>query len=570
MKQLKKYIHSLKWILDNVKEYRFRIILMLLFNLVVTGASLYTVILSKRIIDNASLSLSISGIIILYIIIMLSMQLISAAGSLLSTLINEKVSFGIRKNVYDKIIRASWHTVNKYHSGDLVTRLTSDAGNVADGVINTLPGIIELFVQLVLVFFTLFYYSHFLALLALVVAPVSVGFSWLFARRLKKLQKKVQESESAYRSFLQESLANLLIIKAFTNEDYSVNKLTELRQERFKWVFKRTKYGLLGSTSIGLAFQIGYLSAFTYGAFQISKKTITYGTMSVFLTLVNRVQSPIIGLAHQIPQLVSLFTSAERIMELSEIPAEEKNDVNIDTTIIGVKAENLTFAYDTETVLENLSFNIAPGESTVVMGESGIGKTTLIRLVMSFVKPTAGNIVFYNSMGESTPASAGIRKYLSYVPQGNTLFSGTIRENVLAGKHDATDAEIKEALQLASAYEFINELPDGIDTVIGEKGFGISEGQAQRIAIARAFIKKAPFLILDEATSALDEATEQKVIGGLEQLTPRPTCLIITHRKSILRYCTSEIMIENKKITIKPLKTPHQSASPTASPQGEA
>ena len=547
--RLKKYFHSLKWVLNNAKEYRFRILLMLVFNLAVIGASLYTVILSKQIIDNASLSLSITGIIVLYIIIMLAMQLIGAAGSLLSTLIEEKVSFGIRKSVYDKIIRASWHTVNNYHTGDIVTRLTSDAGNVADGVIYTLPGIIELSVQLIMVFFTLFYYSHFLALLALIVAPVSVGVSWLFARRLKGLQKKVQESESAYHSFLQESLANLLIVKAFTNEDYSVDKLTELRKERFKWVFKRSNTGLMGSTTIGLAFQIGYLSAFTYGALQISKKVITYGTMSVFLTLVNRVQGPIIQLAHQIPKLVSLFTSAERIMELSEIPAEEKLDVNIDTTRLGVKVDNLTFAYDTETVLENTSFRIEPGDSTVVMGESGIGKTTLIRLVMSFVKPTGGSISFYNPQGEETPGSAGIRKYIAYVPQGNTLFSGTIKENILAGKHDATSEEIEDALKLASAYDFISELPDGIDTVIGEKGFGISEGQAQRVAIARAFIKKAPFLILDEATSALDEATEQKVISGLQQLTPRPTCLIITHRKSILKYCTQELVISDKKLT---------------------
>ena len=549
---LKKYRRPLKWVFQYVKEYKFRIILMLLFDLAISGASLYTVILSKRIIDNASESLGITGIIILYIVFMLGIQIVSAAGSLLSTLVNEKVSFGIRKDVYDKIIRASWHTVNRYHSGDIVTRLTSDAGNVADGVINTIPSILQLCIELVLVFFTLFYYSHFLAILALIVAPVSVGVSWLFARRLKVLQKKVQESESAYHSFLQESLANLLIVKAFTNEDYSVDKLTELRKERFKWVFRRSKFGLLGTTTIGLAFQIGYLSAFTYGAFLMSSKSITYGTMSVFLALVNRVQAPIVNLAHQIPKIVSLFTSAERIMELSEIPPEEKLEVNIDTTLLGVKAEHLTFAYDKDTVLEDVSFNIAPGESTAVMGESGIGKTTLIRLVMSFVKPTEGSISYYNTTGEETPGSAGIRKYTAYVPQGNTLFSGTIRENILAGKHDATDAEIEEALKLASAYDFISELPNGVDTVIGEKGFGISEGQAQRIAIARAFIK-APFLIFDEATSALDEATEQKVIGGLERLTPRPSCLIITHRKSILKFCTSQIMIEDKKITTKSL-----------------
>ena len=530
MDRIKKYLNCIKWILGYAKGHRIKIVLMLALSLGISGASLYTVILSKDIIDGAAEGLSLTGIIILYIIVMLGIQIITAIASLLSTLLNEKISFGIRKNVYDKIIRASWHTVSKYHSGDIVTRLSTDAGHIADGVINTIPGIIQLFIELVLVFFTLFFYSHFLALLALIVAPVSVVVSWLFARRLKTLQKKVQESESAYRSFLQESIANLLIIKSFANEDYSTARLSELRSERFKWVFRRTKASLLGTTSIGLAFQIGYLSAFTYGAIQISKSLITYGTMSVFLTLVNRVQTPIINLAHQIPTVVALFTSAERIMELSEIPPEEKTEVTIDTTTLGVKASNLSFGYnDQEKVLDKVSFSISPGESTAVIGESGIGKTTLIRLIMSFVKPDEGTITFFNQKNEEQKADAGIRKYVAYVPQGNTLFSGTIKDNLLSGRHDATDAELEEALKLASAYDFISNLPDGMNTVIGEKGLGLSEGQAQRIAIARAFVRKSPMLIFDEATSALDEATEQKVIKGLEQLNPRPSCLIITH-----------------------------------------
>ena len=552
MNRIKNYLHTLKWVLGHAKEYRLQIFLMLIFNLAITGASLYTVILSKQIIDGASEGLSLTGIIILYIVLMLAIQIISALGALLSALINEKISFGIRKNVYDKIIRASWQNITRYHSGDIVTRLSTDAGHVADAVINTLPEIIQLIIEIILVFFTLFFYSHFLAILALIVAPVSVGVSWLFARRLKGLQKKVQQSESAYHSFLQESIANLLIIKAFSNEDYSSERLSELRAERFKWIFRRTKLGLLGGTSISLAFQIGYLAAFTYGSIQVSKSLITYGTMSVFIALVNRVQAPIINLAQQIPKVVSLFTSAERIMELSEIPAEEKSLVTIDTTDLGVKASNLTFGYtEKENVLENVSFSIAPGESTAVIGESGIGKTTLIRLILSFVIPSEGSVTFFNSKNEEQKADAGIRNFIAYVPQGNTLFSGTIRENLLAGRRNATDEELNDALKLASAYDFISDLPEGLNTVIGEKGLGLSEGQAQRIAIARAFVKKAPMLIYDEATSALDEATEQKVIQGLEMLTPRPACLIITHRKSILKFCTAELKIENKKIKIE-------------------
>ena len=550
MKKPSNYVHLLKWVLNNSKEYRWRIILMLFIDLFFTVASLVTVILSKSIIDNATVGKDFTTIIIIYIAVMFATLIFHAGSSLISAVINEKVSFGIRKNVYDKVIRTSWQSINKYHSGDIVTRLSSDAGNIADAIVTTLPSIITLVVELVLVFFTLFSYSPFLAFLGLTVAPVAVIVSWLFARRLKVLQKKVQESESAYHSFLQESLANLLIVKAFANENESVEKLSELRANRFYWVFKRSKSGLYGTTTISLAFNIGYLSAFTFGAIQISKAAITYGTMSVFLALINRVQAPIIGLSQQLPKVIAMFTSAERIIELSDLPAEERIETNIDTTDLGVYAKRLTFGYDDkETVLEDVSFRINPGESTAVIGESGIGKTTLIRLILSFVKPNNGSITFFNSKNEELPASAGIREHIAYVPQGNTLFSGTIKDNVLIGRTNATDDDIKDALKLSSAWDFVDELPDGINTRIGEKGLGLSEGQAQRIAIARAIIRKAPFMIFDEATSALDEGTEQKVINGLEQLSPRPACLIITHRKSILKYCTQELMISDKKIS---------------------
>ena len=429
-----------------------------------------------------------------------------------------------------------------------MTRLTSDAGNIADGIIGTIPQIIILTIDLLLVFFTLFYYSKLLACFALLVAPIAGIVSWWFGRKLKKLQIKVQESEANYRSFLQESLANLLVVKAFANEDYSIKRLTTLRDERFKWVYKRTKMGLASSTAISVAFQLGYLVAFAYGAMLIAAKTITYGTMSVFLTLVNRVQAPVLGLAQQIPRVVSVLTSAGRIMELQNIPLEEKKEVTMQTEHVGVDIRELSFGYTDETVLENVSLNVKPGEFVAIIGESGIGKTTLIRLIMSFMSNVQGDVSFYNADGESIKANASTRNFIAYVPQGNTLFSGTVRENILMGNLNATEEEIYEALKLSAGYDFVRDLPKGLDTVIGERGHGLSEGQAQRIAIARAFVRKAPFLILDEATSSLDEATEQAVIRGLQQLRPKPTCLVITHRKSILQYCDREIKIENRKV----------------------
>lgn len=536
-----------KWLMQYTKPYLGRITLMMVITLASSVLSLLVVTLSKDIIDRATAGNEFMSLVIGYLVLTLVLQALGVISSLVSTVLNEKFSFGIRKQIYEKIINSHWMDVRKYHTGDLMTRLTSDAGNIADGIIGTIPQIIILAAELIMVFFTLFYYSKLLACFALLVAPVAGIVSWWFGRKLKKLQVKVQESEASYRSFLQESLANLLVVKAFANEEYSAKRLTNLRDERFHWVFKRAKMGLASSTTISIAFQLGYLVAFAYGAMQIAAKAITYGTMSVFLTLINRVQSPILGLAQQIPRVVSVLASAGRVMELQNIPLEEKKEITMQTEHIGVDIKDLTFGYTEETVLENVSLNVKPGEFVAIIGESGIGKTTLIRLIMSFMSNVQGDVSFYNGAGESIKANASTRNFIAYVPQGNTLFSGTVRENILMGNLNATEEEIYDALKLSAGYDFVMDLPKGLDTVIGERGHGISEGQAQRIAIARAFVRKAPLLILDEATSSLDEATELSVLEGLQALTPKPTCIIITHRKSILRYCDREIKIENMK-----------------------
>ena len=539
-----------KWLFRYAKPYTGKILLMMGISLVNTLVTLFMVHISKGIIDNATFGSGFLRLVVVYVAMTLLLEVIRIFSTLWGTMLNERFSFGIRKQVYEKIINSHWMDVKKFHTGDLMTRLTSDAGTVAEGIINTIPGIIQLAVELILVFATLYVYSPLLAVLALTVAPVAAVSSWWLGRRLWTLQLKVQESEAAYRSFMQESLANLLIVKAFANEDYASGRFTELREERFKWVYRRTKMGVANSSIMALAFQFGYISAFAYGALQISRNVITYGTMSVFLTLVNRVQAPIMGLAQQIPRVVSVLASAKRIIELQDMPLEEKQEENISARQIGVDVSNMSFGYTEETVLEDVNLHIAPGETVAIIGESGIGKTTLIRILMSFMSNLSGEIRFFNEKGETEAANASTRNFISYVPQGNTLFSGTVRENIRMGKLDATTEEMYDALKLASGYDFVMGLPDGIDTVIGERGHGLSEGQAQRIAIARALIRKAPFLILDEATSALDEATELSVLEGLKQLEPRPTCLIITHRKSILPYCNREIRIENKKVKI--------------------
>lgn len=538
--------HYFKWLLSYSKPYAGRIILKMLMELGVTGMSLAMVAYSKRIIDNATTGNKFVSFLIVYVCLMIAVLFVENILTLITTILNEKYSFGIRLQVYNKIIRSNWSTVEKYHTGDLMTRLTSDAGNVADGIINTIPQVLRLVIELVVVFFMLFSYSPLLACLGLCVAPVAAIASWWLGKKIKRLQVKVQESEAKYRSFLQESLANLLIVKSFRNENYASDRLSELRENRFFWVFKKTKMSMASSVAMSLAFQIGYIAAFAYGALLIYRGEITYGTMTVFLTLVNRVQAPVMGLAQKVPLIVMILASAGRIIELQNIEMEPVAENVLERKEIGVKIDDLSFGYTDETIIENASVDIKPGEFMAIVGESGIGKTTLVRIMMSFLDKYSGQITYYDDKGNKEDNNAGIRDYISYVPQGNTLFSGTIRENIRMGKIDATEEEMLEALKLSAGYEFVMSLPKGLDTVIGERGFGLSEGQAQRIAIARAFVRKAPFLILDEATSALDEGTEQQVITGLMNLTPRPTCVIITHRKSILKYCDRQLLIDKK------------------------
>ena len=541
-KNNKKYF---KWLIKISKSYKKEIFIIIFLNTIITLIGVFSSVANKYVVDMAS-SFSSNMYISIAIVIILSLMSLglSAFSSIFNTYFIEKFSFGFRKNIYEELMNSRWNLIKKYHSGDILTRLTTDINNVSDGMFSIVSFVISLIVQLVSAFLLLMHYDASLAIFAIILGPFTAFISVLFGVKLKKIQDMVQKSESKYRSFLQENISNISVIKAFSYEKESQKKLDKLRDERLYWVMKKSKISTFANFFMGFAFSFGYLFAFILGAVKLSQNNITYGTMTAFLSLVSQVQRPIVSLANIIPKIISILASSGRIIEINTLEKEESS-INLNLKgVVGLKIKDLDFSYENKEIMKNFNLIIKPGEIVAIMGHSGVGKTTLINLILYFLKQNKGTIEFFDKYGNKESISSNTRKIISYIPQGNTLFSGSISNNLRVGKEEASVEEMEEALKNSCALEFVNSLKDGLNTIIGEHGYGLSEGQAQRISIARALIKKSQFMILDEATSSLDMDTELNIIKNIMNIKDRPTCLIVTHRKSILKYC-------NRIITIK-------------------
>ena len=544
---LKEFFIKIKWILSHAKP----VIPFLIFTTVISSASslisVYNTLISKSLIDNA-----IGGNtsqVIKYLIIMISitlgMMLLNPITSLLSTHASTKLNQNIQNKMFEHIEYSSWLEQSKFHSVSLLTRITSDVATISSTLLSTIPNIISILVTLLASFSTLIYLAPSIAIIAIFIGPFLVLVSRYFSKKLKALYKKAQEEDVKYRAFIQESVQNIMIVKTFCMEKINMDRLIQIQNNKYNIAMKNTKLSAMTGLAMSLCSNLAYFTIFCWGALNISTGVTTYGTFTAMLQLYGKVQSPFSSLASMFPGLISTIAAAERLMELEEIPLEKSSEKEvIDFINPEITFEDVSFEYKKGIkIINDINLTIPYGETIAFVGPSGEGKTTLIRLILALINPSSGK-VYLKENNKKDSFNRDYRNLISYVPQGNTLFSGTIEDNLRYGNFEATEEEIYEALKNACALDFVNELENGIETVIGEKATGISEGQAQRLAIARSFLRKKPILILDEATSALDPETEVSVLKSVKSLPHKPTCIIITHRPSALNICHRIIRLE--------------------------
>jgi ABC-type multidrug transport system fused ATPase/permease subunit len=468
---------------------------------------------------------------------------LNISGIWVRNILGIKAQNRMQQQLLDRILRSEWHGKESHHSGDVINRLEADVVGVVSFLTETIPNTLSVLALFIGAFTYLFLMDATLALITVAIIPVFVLLSKMYVSRMRRLTREVRNSDSKVQSVLQETIQNRMLIKTLESERPMVGRLEHTQGELRHKVVRRTIFSVFSNLVLNFGFVMGYLVAFLWAAIRMSQHTLTFGGMTAFLQLVNKIQSPARDLTKIVPAFVSVLTAAERLMELEENPLEEQGPPIALKAPCGVRFKDVSYRYDDVDgdVISHLDFDFTPGSCTAVLGETGSGKTTLIRMVLALLSPQSGKVEIYDRHG-SRMLTPRMRCNFVYVPQGNTLMSGTIRENLRLGKFDATDEEMVEALRRSCA-EFVMDLPEGLNTVCAESGGGLSEGQAQRIAIARALLRDRAIMLFDEATSALDPATERQLLQNLLASHDK-TVIFITHRPAVVDYCDRTLKIE--------------------------
>lgn len=539
----------IKWLWRNSKGARRQAVANTLTGLLDVACQLLWVLACKHAIDIATGieegSLAVTGVIIGAL--MLVEILSRGVSRWIHAVVGNKVRNRMRLKIFARLLRGEWMGLQKHHTGDLTNRLEGDVNSITALITESVPATLVVIIQLVASFFLLFHMSPILAVSILIILPVCLFASRFYVRKMRRFNRDVRDSDSKIQSVLQESLQHKELIKTLEQNSSTEKQLSELQQQLHSQVTSRTKFSLGAFTLIQLGFAAGYLVAFLWGAAGLMEGAITFGAMTAYLQLVGLIQRPTMDLSKFIPGIVSSLTAAERLYELEDIPLEKQGDAIMLEGTAGVRFKGVTFRYTDESrlILDDFSYDFPPDSSTAIVGETGAGKSTLIRLLVALINPNSGDIELYNG-NESHRSSTLTRRNFIYIPQGNTLVSGTIRDNLLMGDPNATEEQMRRALHIACA-DYVYDLPDGIDSQITERGGGLSEGQAQRIAVARSILRPGSILILDEVTSALDEETEQEMLRRLTQSQIGKTLIFVTHRPAIMQYCSQVLRIDKPR-----------------------
>lgn len=537
---------ALKWIYCRIRRYIPLTAAVSVISALSALSFVALALITKRVMDIATGdttgSLLKSGILLFTVIAI--QILLSAAQSILNAYSNGKQTIAFRNYLFGVLCRKKYADISAYHSGDILNRFTSDIDTVVTSSVNIIPNVVSIATKIVAGIGTMLFMNPYIAAAVLLCGVTFPAIGRAINKRYKYMHKECQRTEGRTRAFLQECFENIVVIKTFISEAPFIKKLDSYMDDNFRLKIKRTSISVIANISLYALFTAGYYAVLLWGAGGLSGGTLTYGTLMAFLQLISQLRAPLQNVSGILPQYYSALASAERLMELDgaadePFPAAAERLEKIKEDFRTLEIKNLFFGYAGESVLRDFSFCAKLGNITAITGESGSGKSTLFKLILGLYEPQSGSITINGEI----PLDASLRGLFAYVPQGNMVLSGTVRENITMNNRTVTDEQIERAARAAEIYDYITSLPDGFETHLAERGAGLSEGQIQRISIARALLTNAPILLLDEATSALDEETETRVLANIKSMTDK-TVLFITHRNTSLKVCDRIVHVE--------------------------